>query len=90
MKVAHLKIQGIVQGVWYRAGTRDEADRLGVSGWVRNAPDGSVEAFVQGPAEVVDRLIEWCRRGPAGARVDRVDLSPAAAEPGLQGFSIHR
>ncbi|HOX00484.1 MAG TPA: acylphosphatase, partial [Deltaproteobacteria bacterium] len=50
MKVAHLKIQGIVQGVWYRAGTRDEADRLGVSGWVRNAPDGSVEAFVQGPA----------------------------------------
>ena len=90
MKAAHLKIQGIVQGVWYRAGTRDEADRHGVSGWVRNAPDGSVEAFVQGPAAAVDRLIEWCRRGPAGARVDRVDQSPAAVEPGLKGFSIRR
>ena len=90
MKVAHLKIQGIVQGVWFRAGTRDEAERLGVSGWVRNAPDGSVEAFVQGPAAAVDALIEWCRRGPAGARVDRVDQSPAAAEPDLQGFGIRR
>jgi len=90
MKAAHLKIQGVVQGVWFRAGTRDEAERLGVSGWVRNVPDGSVEAFVQGPDAAVDTLIEWCWRGPAGARVDRIDQSPAAAEPGLKGFGIRR
>lgn len=90
MKVVRLRITGVVQGVWFRAGTRDEADRLGVSGWVRNTPDGSVEAFVQGPAADVDRLVEWCRKGPAGARVDRVDQSPATFEPGLQGFGIRR
>ena len=64
MKTQHLLIHGRVQGVWFRESMRSEAERLGVAGWVRNAPDGSVEAVVQGPAEAVDALIEWARNGP--------------------------
>ncbi len=69
---AMLKIEGRVQGVFYRHSTKTEARALGLSGWVRNMDDGSVEAEVEGPRDVVEKLIDWCRIGPPNARVDNV------------------
>lgn len=68
----HLRIHGRVQGVGYRWSLCSEAQRLGLSGWVRNRRDGTVEALVRGPAEAVDALLVWAQRGPSMARVDRV------------------
>jgi acylphosphatase len=75
-----LTIQGLVQGVWFRESMRQEAARLGVTGWVRNRLDGSVEAIVQGTAEAVAEITLWARHGPEQARVDRVDDAPADGE----------
>ncbi|MFA5943361.1 MAG: acylphosphatase [Candidatus Thermoplasmatota archaeon] len=69
-------VSGRVQGVWFRESTRQEADRLGVAGWVRNLPDGRVEAVFEGPLMEVEALVSWCRRGPANAAVERVDSAP--------------
>jgi acylphosphatase len=77
MKTQHLHIEGRVQGVWFRESMRREAERLGVTGWVRNLPDGSVEAVVQGSVEAVDALLVWSRTGPPMARVERIVLSVA-------------
>jgi acylphosphatase len=68
----HLAIHGEVQGVWFRESMRIEAERLGISGWVANRLDGSVEAVVQGLPEAVDAITRWARRGPERARVDHV------------------
>jgi acylphosphatase len=72
---AHVYVSGRVQGVFFRSETRDEAVRHDVTGWVRNLPDGRVEAVFEGEKENVDRLIEFCRRGPPGAYVTKVDVS---------------
>jgi acylphosphatase len=77
MKTQHLLIQGHVQGVWFRESMRREAERLGVTGWVRNTPDGSVEAVAQGSHAAVDALIAWARSGPPMARVERITLTDA-------------
>ncbi|MBN8766782.1 MAG: acylphosphatase [Thiobacillus sp. 63-78] len=77
MKTLHLDIEGRVQGVWFRESMRSEAERLGVAGWVRNTPDGAVEAVIQGPAAAVEALIEWARTGPPQARVDRLHIREA-------------
>jgi len=67
-------VSGRVQGVFFRSETQDEALRHGLTGWVRNLPEGRVEAVFEGDKDKVDRLIEFCRRGPPGARVSRVDV----------------
>lgn len=69
-----LKITGRVQGVFYRESMRRRANQLGVTGWVRNLADGSVEAVVQGDASAVEQMIEWAHHGPESARVDKVDI----------------
>jgi acylphosphatase len=71
--ICHVVIRGRVQGVGYRAWTEYTALRRGVEGWVRNCRDGSVEAVFAGPAETVEAMVEACRQGPPGARVDRLD-----------------
>lgn len=86
MKTLHLLIQGRVQGVWFRESMRREAERLGVTGWVRNTPDGAVEAVVQGPAEAVDALIEWARSGPPMARVDGIEIEASETHDPLSEF----
>jgi len=68
-----LIIEGRVQGVWFRESTRKEAARLGVCGWVRNRPDGTVEVLAEGPESEVRKLVAWCHHGPTSARVTRVE-----------------
>lgn len=83
-----LKIQGRVQGVFYRQSTKETALRLGLTGWVRNCPDGSVEAAFEGEAEAVDAAIEWCRQGPPSARVTEVSINRLCCEGETNGFAI--
>ena len=81
-------VHGRVQGVFYRDTCRREAERLGVTGWIRNEPDGSVAAHLEGAPASVDALVAWCHDGSAAARVDRVEV--VAAEPmGCTGFDAH-
>jgi acylphosphatase len=75
MKTHRLRIHGRVQGVWFRESMRAEAERLDVSGWVRNTPDGAVEAVVQGSAVAIEAMLAWARTGPPLARVDRVEVN---------------
>ena len=75
MKVrAHIFISGMVQGVFFRSETRHEAKNRGVKGWVRNIPDGRVEAIFEGEQENVKELIDFCKRGPPEARVTNIDI----------------
>jgi acylphosphatase len=71
-----VRVRGRVQGVFFRAEARARAESRGVSGWVRNAPDGSVEAVFEGEQDRVESMVEWCRRGPDGAVVDKVESVP--------------
>ena len=70
----HVVVQGQVQGVYFRDSVRQLARELGVSGWIRNRPDGAVEAALEGAPDAVERIIEWSHQGPLGARVDQVEV----------------
>lgn len=84
-RAVDVRVTGRVQGVFYRARCAEEADRLGVAGWVSNEPDGSVAGHFEGPADAVDALVAWCREGSPRASVDRVEVTEAPAG-GLTGF----
>ncbi len=82
-----LLVSGRVQGVGYRYAAQEEAVRLGLSGWVRNLPDGRVEAVAEGEAQAVSAFVAWCHRGPGAARVAAVDVSHEEPQ-GERGFTI--
>jgi acylphosphatase len=83
----HVRVTGLVQGVFFRAWARDEAQALGVSGWIRNCSDGSVEALLEGEAEAIEELIDLLREGPPGAQVEDVEIEEADRE-GLSSFEV--
>ena len=85
----HVRVIGRVQGVFYRAWAQSQARELGVSGWIRNCPDGSVEAHLGGEEDCVARMIERMRRGPANAQVEEIDVTDSAPED-LGRFELRR
>lgn len=86
---AHVFISGMVQGVGYRFAALNKAQPMGVRGWVKNLPDGRVEAVFEGPELVVEEMIRWCRQGPRSSIVH--DMTVQYEEPtGIEGFDIHR
>ena len=87
MKRAHVWVSGRVQGVWYRAYTQKTARREDVRGWVRNLPDGRVEAVFEGSESAVNNMVAWCHRGSPNARVERVEVAWELPE-GCIGFDI--
>jgi acylphosphatase len=87
-RAVRLRIRGRVQGVWFRGWTCEQAIARGLSGWVRNRRDGSVEALLVGAPEAVEAMIAACHQGPADARVDEVAVEPAGPEAdAVTGFN---
>ena len=86
---AHVFVSGRVQGVYYRANTRESAVANGVDGWVRNLADGRVEAVFEGPREAVEATVEWCHEGSPAASVEGVEVEYGEPE-GVEGFEIRR
>ena len=84
---SHVVVRGFVQGVGFRVSTARAARTYGLGGWVRNRPDGAVEAVFEGPPEAVEALLRFCRDGPRGARVDVLDVHDEEPE-GLTDFTI--
>lgn len=82
----HLLVSGLVQGVFFRQTTVDEARRLGLAGWVRNLPDGRVEVEAEGARDALQRLLAFCRRGPPAARVDDVEADWKAFVGDMRSF----
>jgi len=80
-------VHGRVQGVFFRDTARRHADSRGVSGWISNRPDGTVEAVFEGESDAVESMLRFCREGPRGATVERVDVTEEEPE-GLSGFAI--
>jgi len=84
------KVSGRVQGVAYRATARDEAIKLGITGWIRNQETGTVVGEAEGEASAVDAFLAWCKKGPAGARVDEIDVDDATFYGMSTKFEIRR
>ena len=85
---AHVVVSGRVQGVWFRQSTAEEARRRNVTGWVRNLPDGRVEAVFEGATEAVEAMIAFVTTGPPAARVDDVHVAREADRREFSGFGI--
>lgn len=84
----HVVISGRVQGVWFRATTKQKAERLGLTGWVRNTYDGNVEAVFEGEENSVQEMLDWCRHGPPLSKVDNVEVKNESPTNGFDSFSI--
>lgn len=85
---AHVVIHGRVQGVCFRLETQKAAGQFGVTGWVRNLPDGNVEAVMEGLAATVEALLDWCDHGPRLARVDKVDIIRESYTGDYESFEV--
>jgi acylphosphatase len=88
LKQVHVLVRGRVQGVFFRASTQREARRLGLTGWVKNRPDGPVEIFAEGEEDELKELIAWANKGPSAARVDRVEVRWRGFAGDLSEFRI--
>jgi acylphosphatase len=88
MHQVHLIVLGRVQGVFYRASCQEVAQRLGLTGWVKNLPDGSVEVLAQGEKEKIEKLIEWCKKGPPGAKVSGLKIDWQIIVQQISSFNI--
>lgn len=87
-KRVHVFISGRVQGVFFRASAKDEAKRLGLTGWVRNMPDGRVEAVFEGDEGLVESMISWCRKGSSYSRVDDVEVTTKECRGEFSDFGV--
>jgi acylphosphatase len=85
---AHVYVSGQVQGVFFRDSAREKAEQLGLTGWVKNLPDGRVEALFEGPSERVREMVRWCEQGPSHAEVENVDAEFEASEGELTSFEV--
>jgi acylphosphatase len=85
---AHVYVSGQVQGVFFRDSTREKAEQLGLTGWVKNLPDGRVEALFEGPSEKVREMVRWCKEGPSHAEVEDVDAEFEASQGSLTSFEV--
>ncbi len=85
---ARVYVSGQVQGVFFRDSTRQRAEELGLAGWVRNLPDGRVEALFDGPSERVREMVRWCKEGPSHAEVEDVDTEFEESAGDLEGFEV--
>jgi acylphosphatase len=85
---AHILVSGKVQGVFFRDSAREQAERLGLSGWVRNRPDGKVEVVVEGDPERLREMTAWCEEGSRPARVESVEVDYGAATGEFRGFEV--
>lgn len=83
----HIFVSGKVQGVFFRSGARDKALELALTGWVRNLADGRVEAVFEGEEEGIEKIVEWCRKGPAYARVEDVEVIQEQYTGEFKGFT---
>ena len=81
-------ISGRVQGVWFRASTKEKADQLGITGWVRNTSDGNVEAVFEGDEKILQEMLEWCHQGPTHAKVENVKITKQDSSNGFSNFLI--
>ena len=88
MRRVHVIISGMVQGVCFRAETRHTAQALGIKGWVRNLPDGKVEAAAEGEDGAIEQFIKYCHKGPPGARVTKVGISEEGHSDEFSNFEI--
>ena len=89
MKQATIKITGKVQGVFYRAHAQKKAEALGLTGYARNLPDGSVEVVVQGDEAAIKSFVEWCRQGSPSAKVENVEVKYDKIPKVYEGFSVY-
>ncbi|HEC81547.1 MAG TPA: acylphosphatase [Thermoplasmatales archaeon] len=87
-KRAHVTISGRVQGVWFRASTKDKAEQLGLHGWVKNTNDGKVEAVFEGEENAINEMIKWCHHGPPLAKVENVEVNWEEPKNKEESFSI--
>ncbi len=84
----HIVIEGIVQGVFFRASTIEESCKLGLTGWVMNCPDGRVEAVFEGKTDKIEQVVEWCKKGPPGAVVRNVETNWEQATGDYESFTM--
>jgi len=88
MKRIHLLISGRVQGVFFRASTKKTADRIGITGFVRNLADGRVEIIAEGDEQALQSFLQWCNRGPRAAHVENINLSTSSHQNEFDNFEI--
>lgn len=87
-KNVHITINGKVQGIWFRANTKQKAEQLGITGWVKNIPNGSVEAIFEGEENCIKEMIDWCQHGPPQAKVENIEIKEQSITNGFDEFLI--